>query len=133
MAKKIDTDILWSDRKRGLFGLPWSFTKYVLTEEKLLINRGFLRQTEDEIRLYRIMDLSLNRSLFDRIDGVGTIHCCSADRTAPEFDIKRVRNPRHVKDLISDLVEKQRIARGVTVRENMMRNPKDADHDGYND
>ncbi len=133
MAKKIDTDILWSDRKRGLFGLPWSFTKYVLTEEKLLINRGFLRQTEDEIRLYRIMDLSLNRSLFDRIDGVGTIHCCSADRSAPEFDIKRVRNPRHVKDLISDLVEKQRIARGVTVRENMMRNPKDADHDGYND
>ena len=133
MAKKIDTDILWSDRKRGLFGLPWSFTKYVLTEEKLLITRGVLRQTEDEIRLYRIMDLSLNRSLFDRIDGVGTIHCCSADRSAPEFDIKRVRNPRHVKDLISDLVEKQRIARGVTVRENMMRNPKDADHDGYND
>ena len=133
MAKQIDTDILWSDRKRGLFGLPWSFTKYVLTEEKLLITRGVLRQTEDEIRLYRIMDLSLNRSLFDRIDGVGTIHCCSADRSAPEFDIKRVRNPRHVKDLISDLVEKQRIARGVTVRENMMRNPKDADHDGYND
>ncbi len=96
MAKKIDTDILWSDRKRGLFGLPWSFTKYVLTEEKLLITRGVLRQTEDEIRLYRIMDLSLNRSLFDRIDGVGTIHCCSADRSAPEFDIKRVRNPRHV-------------------------------------
>ncbi len=133
MAKKIDTDILWSDRKRGLFGLPWSFTKYVLTEEKLLITRGVLRQTEDEIRLYRIMDLSLNRSLFDRIDGVGTIHCCSADRSAPEFDIKRVRNPRHVKDLISDLVEKQRIARGVTVRENMMRNPSDSDHDGYND
>ena len=133
MAKKIDTDILWSDRKRGLFGLPWSFTKYVLTEEKLLITRGVLRQTEDEIRLYRIMDLSLNRSLFDRIDGVGTIHCCSADRSAPEFDIKRVRNPRHVKDLISDLVEKQRIARGVTVRENMMRNPGDSDHDGYND
>ena len=133
MAKKIDTDILWSDRKRGLFGLPWSFTKYVLTEEKLLITRGVLRQTEDEIRLYRIMDLSLTRSLFDRIDGVGTIHCCSADRSAPEFDIKRVRNPRHVKDLISDLVEKQRIARGVTVRENMMRNPSDSDHDGYND
>ena len=133
MAKKIDTDILWSDRKRGLFGLPWSFTKYVLTEEKLLITRGVLRQTEDEIRLYRIMDLSLNRSLFDRIDGVGTIHCCSADRSAPEFDIKRVRNPRHVKDLISDLVEKQRIARGGTVRENMMRNPSDSDHDGYND
>ena len=132
MAKQINTDILWSDRKRGIFGLPWTFTKYELTEEKLLIKKGLLRQTEEEIRLYRIMDLSLRRSLFERIEGIGTIHCCSADRSSPEFQIKRVRNPRHVKDLISDLVEKQRIARGVSVRETMIRNPNDPDHDGYN-
>lgn len=35
-------NILWKDRKRTLFGLPWSFTKYKLTEEKLIIQTGFL-------------------------------------------------------------------------------------------
>ena len=30
-------EIVWSDRKRIIFGLPWTFTKYILTKEKLLV------------------------------------------------------------------------------------------------
>ena len=30
-------EIVWSDRKRIVFGLPWTFTKYTLTKEKLLV------------------------------------------------------------------------------------------------
>ena len=130
---KLPNNTIWSDRKRTIFGLPWSFTKYILTDEKLLIVKGFLRQREEEIRLYRIMDLSLNRSLMQRIDRVGTIHCCSSDRSAPEFEIRRVRNSRDVKELLSDQVEKQRTARGVTVREEMTTFMNDGDHNGVND
>ncbi len=130
---KLPNNTVWSDRKHTLFGLPWSFTKYILTDEKLLIIKGFFKQTEEEIRLYRIMDLSLTRSLRERIDRVGTIHCCSSDKTASEFDIKRIRKAREVKELLSDLVEKQRIARGVSIREDMMPNLLDHDHDGIND
>lgn len=130
---KLPSNTIWSDRKRTVFGLPWSFTKYILTDDKLLIDKGFLRQKEEEIRLYRIMDVSLSRSLFERLDRVGTIHCCSSDRTAPEFDIRRIKHSRDVKDLISDQVEKQRESRGVTVREEMYTGGPDADHDGKND
>ena len=130
---KLPSNTVWSDRKRTIFGLPWSFTKYILTDEKLLIVKGVLKQTEEEIRLYRILDMSLTRSLIERIDRVGTIHCCSSDKTASEFDIKRVKEPRHVKELFSDLVEKQRIARGVSIREDMMPNLFDHDHDGISD
>ena len=130
---KLPSNTVWSDRKRTLFGLPWSFTRYILTDEKLLIIKGFFKQTEEEIRLYRILDLSLTRSFRERIDRVGTIHCCSSDKTASEFDIKRIRNPREVKDTLSDLVEKQRIARGVSIREDMMPNLVDSDHDGHID
>ena len=129
---KLPNNTVWSDRKHTLFGLPWSFTKYILTDEKLLIVKGLFKQTEEEIRLYRIFDMSLTRTLRERIDRVGTIHCCSGDKTAPEFDIKRIRNPRQVKETLSDLVEKQKIARGVSVREEMG-NTIDHDHDGVND
>lgn len=130
---KLPNNTVWSDRKRTIFGLPWSFTRYILTDEKLLIIKGVFKQTEDEIRLYRILDVSLKRSLFERFDRVGTIHCCSSDKTSGEFDIKRVKKSREVKELISDMVEKQRIARGVTLREEMTPNLMDSDHDGVMD
>lgn len=56
-------EIIWRDRKRPFLGLPWSFTIYTLTEEKLLVKTGILRQKEEEVRLYRIMDVTLKRSL----------------------------------------------------------------------
>lgn len=80
--------VVWQDRKRIIFGLPWTFTKYVLTKEKLLIQTGILSTKEEEVRLYRIMDVTLRRSLAQRLFGLGTIHCCSADKSTPEFDIK---------------------------------------------
>lgn len=125
---KLPGNTIWFDRKRTLFGLPWSFTKYILTDDKLLIVKGLIKQTEEEVRLYRILDLTLTRSLLERIDRVGTIHCCSSDKTAAEFDIKRIRNARTVKEKLSEQVEKQRIARGVTVREEMTANA-DGNHD----
>ena len=129
---KLPNNTVWSDRKHTLFGLPWSFTKYILTDEKLLIVKGFWKQNEEEIRLYRIFDMSLTRTVRDRLDRVGTIHCCSGDKSSPEFDIKRIRNARNVKEMLSDLVEKQKIARGVSVREEMGLSV-DHDHDGIDD
>ena len=120
MAK---TDVVWQDRKRTLFGLPWSFTKYSLTEEKLLIETGFLNKKEEEVRLYRIMDVTLRRSLGERIFGLGTIHCCSADRSTPEFDILRIKSSGDVKNMLSDMIEQQRTIKRVISREFM------SDHD----
>jgi uncharacterized membrane protein YdbT with pleckstrin-like domain len=107
---KLPNNTIWSDRKRTLFGLPWSFTKYILTDDKLLIRSGVLSQREEEIRLYRVRDLELKRSFRDRLDRVGTIHVCSSDNTAPEIDIRRIKHSRYVKDMISDQVEKMRTA-----------------------
>lgn len=109
--------IIWKDKKRPIFGLPLSFTTYKLTEEKLLIKTGFLSITEEEIQLYRIMDVTLKCSLFQRLFKVGTIHCCSADRTTPEFNIKDVKNPSMVKELLSKNIEIQRRTKGIIGRE----------------
>jgi len=110
-------NILWRARKRTLFGLPLSFTVYTLTDSKFYIKTGLLHIKEEEIRLYRFLDITLSRTLEERIFGLGSIHCCTADKTAPEFDIKRIKNPKEIRILLSDQVEEQRNARYVGVRE----------------
>jgi len=109
--------IIWKDRKRPIFGLPLSFTRYKLTEEKLLINTGLFSIKEEEIQLYRIMDVTLKCTLLQRLFNVGTIHCCSGDKTTPEFDIKDVKNPSTVKELLSKNIEIQRDKKRIAGRE----------------
>ena len=115
-----DNNYIWTDKKRIIFGLPWTFTKYKLTKDKLLIESGFLSKKEEEVRLYRIMDLTLNRPLGQRIFKLGTIHCCTADKSTPEFDIKWIKESHKVKELLSDMVEAAREEKRVMGREFMV-------------
>ena len=109
--------VIWKDRKRPIFGLPLSFTKYTLLEEKILIDTGFFSTKQEEIKLYRIMDVTLKRTLWQKIFGVGTIHCCSADKTTPEFDIVDVKDSFKVKEMISKMSEDERNKKRVTGKE----------------
>ena len=109
MAKKnIERSYIWQSRKRNFLGLPWTFTKYSLDEDKLYINTGFLNSTEDEVRLYRITDVTLKRNLWQKIIGTGTVHCDSSDVTQQNFDIQNVKDSKHVKDTLSQLVDESR-------------------------
>ena len=129
MKEKVeDKKVLWSDRKRTFLGLPWSFTKYKLTEEKLVIQTGFFSIKQEEIRLYRIMDITLSRKLGQRMLRIGTIHCCSADKSTPEFDIKNIKDSERIKELLSDQVEHERQRKRVANREYMV-----SDDDSYED
>ena len=119
-------DILWSDRKRWLvFGLPWTFTKYTCTPEKFVVQSGILKQREDEIRLYRIMDLTLERTFLQRIFGLGTITCDTVDKSSPQLIIRNVKDSRRGKDLISNAVEEERIKKRVSSREFMASEDED--------
>ncbi len=123
---------IWQDKKRTLFGLPLSFTKYSLTEDRFFVEKGFLSKKEDEVRLYRIMDVSLTRTIGQRMFGVGTIHCCSADKSMGDFDIVSVKNSRDVKEMLSEMIEKERMAKRVSNREYMTHDNDDFD-DEYDD
>jgi hypothetical protein len=112
------SDIIWKERKRWvLFALPFTLTKYSLSEESLYIQTGLLNLNEDEVKLYRITDLTLKRSFFQRIFGLGTIKCCSADKTLGDFDIKNIKSSNCIKKLISECVEKERDRKRVGSRE----------------
>ncbi len=125
----VELKIVWKDTRRPIFGLPLSFTKYRLLEDKLLIDTGFLSTKQEEIKLYRIMDVTLNRTFIQRIFGVGTIHCCSADKTTPEFDIKDIKKSFEVKEMLSKMVEEQRDKKRVSGREFFANHDDDDDLD----
>lgn len=119
-------NVLWKDRKRTFLGLPWSFTKYKLTEERFIVETGFFSIKQEEVRLYRIMDVTLKKSLGQRIFGLGTIHCCSADKSTPEFDIKNIKKSDVVKDLLSNQIENQRSKKRIYGREYMISEDDDS-------
>ena len=104
--------ILWSDRKR-YFGLPISFTKYEISEDRLFRTTGLLNLKYEEILLYRVRDLQLSRSFGQRIFGVGTIKVCSSDKTQSELYIHNIKDPTAVKELIHEQVEAMKIRRRV--------------------
>lgn len=121
--------ILWRERKRTLFGLPLSFTVYTLTETRLIIKKGIFNVSEEEIRLYRILDITLKRSFGERIFGLGTLHLCTADKSTPEIDIARIKKSPEIRTLLSDRVEAERSERYVGVREYMGDEDEDAAHE----
>lgn len=125
----MEHEIVWQDRKRVWCGLPWTFTKYELSREKLIIKTGFFTQHQDEVRLYRILDLSLQRSLVQRMFGLGTIQCHSVDKTMKNFEIKNIKNSEHVKNQLSDLIEEARRTNRVSSRE-FMTEQEDEDEEG---
>lgn len=111
------SEILWSDRKRIWCGLPWTFTVYSMTDDRLFVKRGFFNLREDEVRLYRIKDLVLERSLFQRIFGLGTIQVVSSDSSLANFSLSNIKRSEEVKEQLSTLVEEERQRKKVSSRE----------------
>ena len=120
MAKLVSKIVeIWHDRKR-ILGLPISFTRYALSEDRLFLKRGVINVKQDEIVLYRVRDLRVSVSLRQRLFGVGTVTVISTDKSIPELMLKNIRQPNEVKELIHEYVEKMKIARRMRVGEMSM-------------
>ena len=128
----ITIEYLWKDRKR-YFGMPLSFTRYRLSEDRLFISEGFLTIRDDEVLLYRVRDIDTRRSLWQRLFGVGTVTVLSSDKTMPTLVLKNIKDPMMVKELIHKQVEEMKIQRRVRFGEIMTSSDEDLDDDLDND
>lgn len=124
----ITIEYLWKDRKRRL-GLPLSFTRYSLSEDRLFISEGFLSIRDDEVLLYRVRDIDTRRTLWQRLFGVGTVTVMSSDKTMPNLVLKNIKDPIFVKELIHKQVEEMKIKRRVRFGEIMTTGTDDDDAD----
>lgn len=125
----------WYDRKRLWCGLPWTFTKYGMSDDRLFVEKGLFNVRGMEVRLYRILNISIQRSLIQRIFGLGTIHLDSTDKDLSCFDIVNIKNSESVMEMISEAVEAERLMNRVASREFMSdgMHENDAEEDGIHD
>ncbi len=98
--KKEEISYIWTDKKRTIFGLPISFTRYFLTETKFITRTGLLNIDEDEIDLYKITDKKIRLPLTQRMFKCGSIVIYSKDTDSPSKEIRCIKEPRKVSELI---------------------------------
>ena len=122
--KNTAIEFIWKDRKRFL-GMPLSFTRYAMSEDRLFTSVGFFNIKDDEILLYRVRDIDTQRSLWQRMCGVGTVTVVSSDKTMPMLVMKNIKDPIGVKELLHKQVEEMKIRRRVRVGEIMTAGPDD--------
>ncbi|SEK87687.1 PH domain-containing protein [Ruminococcus albus] len=106
--KKDVFDYVWTDKKRTFLGLPWSFTRYYLTESKFITRTGIFSVQEDELELYRVLDKKLVLTMGDRMVGCGTIVMNVRDVDTPVKEIKSVKKPREVMKLLDQYIDMNR-------------------------
>jgi uncharacterized membrane protein YdbT with pleckstrin-like domain len=105
----------------GLFAWRWLenlASRYELTEERLIIRRGLLAKSLDEIELYRIKDVRINYSLINQIAGIGTIGIASSDETTRAGDliirdVERAQARREELRRLVDIARQKRRVREV--------------------
>ena len=104
--------VIWSDRKHHLW-FPISFTRYSVEGGRLYINSGIFASREDECLLYRILDISMTRTLLQRLFGTGTIELNTKDRSTPVIRLENISRPQEVKRMLSRMIEEDRRSKGV--------------------
>ena len=111
--------MLWRERKRIWCGLPWTFTIYSFDEERIFVDTGFFNKRQDEIRMYRVLDITVTRKFGQRIFGMGSIQLKTSDKTMGDFEIKNIKKVMDVKGQLSDLIEANREKKRISGREFM--------------
>jgi uncharacterized membrane protein YdbT with pleckstrin-like domain len=101
-----------------IIGVRWLKNRsasYEITDQRLIIKRGILFKTIDEIELYRIKDVRLGYSLLNQMTDIGTIILTSSDRTTSggEFTLRDIPMARDRREGLRKLVDRARQRRGV--------------------
>ena len=122
----MDRETVWKSRPSQIPNIPyfivfsWTiilplyrylqtrFTSYGFSEDRMIIKKGILSQSIDEIELYRVRDYSVSKPFLLRIFGLGHLQILSSDRSTPNLTMRAIHQPENVMDQLRDYVEKAR-------------------------
>lgn len=101
-----------------LIALRWlanAATLYEVTEDRIILYRGLINKSIDEIELYRVKDVRLDFSIINQITGIGRLTITTSDETTRggPLVIRDVAHARERREKLRELVSQARRLRGV--------------------
>lgn len=112
--------LLWNGRPSWLWSPRMALTiRYRLTNQRLVVETGFVGRHTEEIDLYRINDVSVKQNPFERMVGMGDIDLTAADASTPHRVLYNIGDPIRVKDLVREAARQERDRRRVLMREDV--------------
>ena len=129
-----EDEVIFAERKRWLFfGLPFTFTKYTITPSLVTIDQGLFNTVEDDCYMYKVQDVKLNTSLFEKIFKLGTIVCFTGDVTNPELRLVHIKHAKEIKSYLLKQSETARLKRRTLNTVDIGARGLDLDGDGIED
>lgn len=103
-------NVLWQQRKRNWCRTPFTFTVYTLTDRELSVKTGILNESFNLIKLFRIVDISVERTFLQRIFGMSTIVLDTRDQSSGNgvVALKNVLNGFEVRKVLQEAVDASR-------------------------
>ena len=97
-------------------------SKFEITEERLIIRRGIVSKSIDEIELYRIKDVRIDFSVVNQLAGIGNLTIASSDETTRDGDlviagIERAQERRETLRRLVDAARQKRRVREIDMHE----------------
>ena len=119
MAKVASGNVLWNQRKRNWCRTPFTFTVYTLTDQELSIKTGVLNQKFNLIKLFRIVDISVERTFLQRLFGMSTLVLNTHDSSSGDGVVKLINiiDGFGVREIMQGAVDAPRRMNGMTTRE----------------
>jgi uncharacterized membrane protein YdbT with pleckstrin-like domain len=98
-----------------LFLALWKYlvvrlTEYELSNQRFRSTWGVVARRSEELELYRVRDISLNQSLFQRLFSLATLQLRTSDLSTPTTDIGHIpiETAEYLRDQIRSCAEQQR-------------------------
>lgn len=107
-------DILWEGRPFLSLVLH-----YTVTDERIRITEGFLGKARENVELIRIQDIDYKQSLSERMLNLGDINIRSHDPSNPAIQLKNIKDPDAVYEILRRAVLAARKRHNFTYREEM--------------
>ena len=80
-----------------------AYIRYTLTDRRIIVKRGVLAKSENEMILSSCWNVQMTQSLYERLFNTGDLLLCSA---AASFFLDDVRNVREFKALIEEQIKR---------------------------
>jgi membrane protein YdbS with pleckstrin-like domain len=95
--------LLWAAWLAATFALRRT-TRYTLSTQRIEVEKGILGKRYESVELWRVRDVVLEQTFFERLRGVGRITVYSSDQEGPILQLGPAAEARSLFDRLRDAV-----------------------------